>query len=249
MRSGLTGGISGFLLKELDGEVLAARWAEYPFHPASSIKVIHYLHVFLAAGDSLDEALDLPVRVFLDSCADSGASRQEPLGDLMNRMMIESDNQAANALQGFFGVGPLQATAEAVGMTATKVHHRFGCGGRANDPANHSTIIDLVSLYEEAAAGRLLPPWATERFFDGMLDITGLVLSELAIDQRPPEIRIVAKAGRNDHSLSLAGVAELTSGTFVFGVFVDRAHGILEGFTLERVLADLLRDIILPHEG
>lgn len=245
LHDGIIGGTSGFLMKEAGGLVEAARWADVPTYPASSIKIVHFLAVLRLAGDDVAAAFDQVITTYSSSCDASGSTGTARVGDLVERMLIESDNAAANALQAWIGLDTLDATARAAGMVSTRIEHGFGCGGPSNEPANSSTIADLVTLYDGVATGTLLDPGATEVFMASLLDITAVVFDELGLDATPG-VRIVAKAGWYDRNLSIGGIAVTPSGTFVFGAYTDAPQGIREGFTIERVVAELLRDHIVP---
>jgi hypothetical protein len=255
---GTSGGTFGFLLVDIGGPVLAASGPDRSFYPASSIKVLHHLHSVLWVQEQGIEALDTPISVYSDTCAGSGASTSERLGDLLTAMMIRSDNPATNAVQDFFGLDALATTASLAGMTDTAVHHRFGCGGPSNDPANRSTAADLVALYTAVADGSLLDREHRTLFDSYMLDedsgVLGTALVASAMDaggSGPPlwaledRLHVVSKAGWYGPRLSVAGLAEIPTRTgtrvFAFAVWVE-PDAVVEGFTVESVAADLLRD-------
>lgn len=237
---GVDGGIAGFLVKEAGGVVHAARWAEYPTYPASSIKVIILTHLARAGAADIEEQ---SVAVHEGSCDGTGTAAPERLSDLVERMMIHSDNQAANALQWWIGRDELSTTIDDIGLVGTRIEHGFGCGGPTNDPANVSTIADLVSLYDGVVTGRTLTGEERQWFLASLLDVTEPVLD--TIGAVPVSgVRILAKSGWYDDNLSIAGIAETPSGTFVFGAFTDDPRALAPGFTIERVAAELLRDWI-----
>jgi hypothetical protein len=236
------GGTSGFLLKKADGLVHAARWADSPIYPASSVKVVHLTHLLIHAADL---ARTIPNDT---SCTGMGGATGARIGDLVDAMLIASDNGATNALQHWIGIDGLNATAEALGMVGTRIEHGFGCGGPANDPANRSTIADLVALYDAVATGKILSGPTRDIFLDSLPDITDSVTAELGIDA-PEGTRIVAKAGWYGWELSIAGIAETAHGTFVFGTYTSAPRDLSGEFVIERVVAELLRDhLVLTDE-
>lgn len=238
----VVGGRSGFILKEAGGVVHAARWPDYRIYPASSIKVVHLFHLARLGGGNLESTA---IAVHEGSCDGTGTATPGRIGDLVVRMMIHSDNEAANALQWWIGLDGLAATVDDLGLSHTRIEHGFGCGGPANDPSNQSTIADLVSIYDGVVMARTLDGDAREWFLGSLLDVTDPVLDTIGVPSAEG-VRILAKSGWYDGNLSIAGIAETPGGDFVFGAFTDRPRSLATGFTIERVAAELLRDWIVP---
>lgn len=243
IHSQVSGGTTGFILKEAGGPVLAARWADHPFYPASSIKALHHLQVVLAG----EGALGAPVTIPADSCTGRGSVGTVGLAALDRLMMLESDNEATNAIQHHFGLEALQETADDAGMVDTGLHHGFGCGGPSNDPANVSTAADLMTLYERVGSGTLLDSEQRDRFVAGMLDITAEVEADLGSALREG-VTIVAKGGWYDRSRSIGGIAFTDGTAYVFAAFADRPLAYRDGFTLEELVALLIRDLVAAEQ-
>jgi len=181
-----------FLVKEVGGGVLAARFGDARFYPASVIKVLHAAAV---GRSDVEPGTAIPTATGCEPPADGPPAA---IGDLVTAMITESDNAAANAIQFHLGTGALAAAAEAAGMTDTTVHHAFGCGGPSNEPANHTTAADLVSLVEGIADGSL----------DSLPMGTAMVDVSLRSDA-PPGWRVLAKDGFYGPIRTVAGVVQV----------------------------------------
>ena len=267
LEASVVGGTYGFRFVRVGGEVVASWNPEHPFYPASSIKVLQHLHAvrWAAAQPDPAQALHTPIPVYDDSCAGEGTFRREPLGAVLAAMMIESDNQRANAIQDYFGRVAINATAaEVVGTTDTLLAHRFGCGGPANDPANRSTAFDLSRIFERVAGEEVLDAEGT-RIFDSLMlgglwpSLEAAVAAEgaaLGLDPETVEafraaIELHYKAGWWGTNLSIGGLLGLPSAPcegdapeYAFAVFVDGADAVADGFDVSDVVAVVLREEI-----
>ena len=92
--------------------MLAARWADHVTYPASSIKVVHLLHAIQHTGGG-DQGLAFAIPVYGDSCRETGFVELTPLTQLLDATMLESDNDAANSIQTWFGTDALNQTVAA----------------------------------------------------------------------------------------------------------------------------------------
>jgi hypothetical protein len=173
LRNG-TDGVSGAYLKQVNGPVLAALNHNTVFEPASMIKILHHTHAMLQvqAGNI---SLDSNVNVFSGyngSCPQDTGPFQEPLRNALRRMMENSDNARTQAMRVRFGEASINATAAALGLAGTGIHHRIGCAGGADgaiaDP-NMFTLTDAGSLYEQIATD-LFTPANRQTLYDLMTD-------------------------------------------------------------------------------
>jgi len=246
----LTGGDGGFLLKRVGGPVLAAQNAGVQFYPASAIKTVHLLAALRFTGG--DAALmRTPVPVFSDSCAGTGPFVEQPMGDLLDRMLLASDNEATNALQGFFGLEALNALMAGAGMDDSALFHRFGCGGPANDPANVTTAADLVALYDGVRRGALLPAPLSDTFFALMLNPSDGPAAPAAVpigsfQDLGPGVDVSVKAGWFGTTLVAGGVVDTGDGPLAFAVWTDRASALTPGFEMQDVVVALLQEELAP---
>lgn len=264
----VTGGSFGFRFVRLGGEVVASLNPEEGFYPASSLKVLLHLHAirWVAAQPDPAAARATPVPVYESSCTGEGAVWTEPLESVLRAMMIESDNKRANAVLEYFGREAIAATAvEVAGTTGTRLVHRFGCGGPANDPANRSTALDLSRVFARAAREEVLDADAFALFTRLMLgplwpslgsavaaEGEALGLAPATVEGFRSAIALAYKAGWWETNLSLGGLLTLPAGPcpgdtprrYAFAVFVSRADAVAAGFDVSDVVGVVLREEI-----
>jgi hypothetical protein len=268
LQTNVVGGTFGFRFVRVGGRVVGSLHPEQVFYPASSIKVLAHLHAvrWAAAQPDPAEALTTPIPVYSDSCTGEGASWTEPLAAVLAAMMIDSDNQRANAVLDYFGMEAVNTTAtEVVGTSDTVLAHRFGCGGPQNDPANQSTALDLSRIYERFALGDVLDAEAAGLFTSLMLgpvwpSFESAVIAEgeaLGLESEMVEafraaIGLLYKAGWWGTNLSVGGLLRLPGAAcegdppreYAFAVFVSGADTVADGFDVSDVVAVVLREEI-----
>ena len=266
LQANVTGGGYGFRFVRLGGEVVASLNPEEPFYPASSLKVLLHLHAvrWVAAQPDRTAALATPIPVCDNSCTGGGNCWTEPLSAVLTAMMVESDNRRANAVLEFFGFTAIEETiAGVVGATGTRLVHRFGCGGPANDPANESTALDLSRVFEQVAREDVLDAGAFATFTGLMLgpvwpSLASMVAEEGAavgldledIEAFRSAVGLSFKAGWWETNLSLGGLLTLPAGPcegdpllqYAFAVFVSEAEAVADGFDVSDVVAVVLRE-------
>lgn len=265
LQAHVTRGSFGFRLVRLGGEVVASLNPEEPFYPASSVKVLLHLHAvrWVAAQSDRAAALATPIPVCDESCTGQGTCWTERLSAILTAMMVESDNRRANAVLDYFGPAAVGETATGVvGTTGTRLVHRFGCGGPANDPANQSTALDLSRVFERVAREEVLDADAFTTFAGLMLgplwpSLASAVADEGAaaglgteeIESFRSAVELSYKAGWWEANLSLGGLLTLPGGPctgdlprqYAFAVFVSEADAVATGFDVSDVVAVVLR--------
>ena len=166
-----TDGAIGFYLKEVDGSVLAALNQDEIFEPASTIKALFLLYV-LRHAQSGDVNLNMPIHVYAtpptSSCPGAATTNTEPLRDALRLMMQKSDNERTKAISETFGIDQINALAQTIGMTQTRVNHTIGCGDQARFNHNTMTLADAARLFEGVADGTLLDAADRQTFFSLM---------------------------------------------------------------------------------
>jgi len=259
----VSGGVSGFFALEVGGATTASLNARHGFYPASSIKALQHLAAIRWAVSRPDPsaALDTPVPVSLDPCTAAAPVSTEPLAEVLRAMMIDSDNLRANAVQDLLGLPAIAEAAAAAGMDDTRVVHRFGCGGPANDPANRSTAADLASLFDGVASGRLLDRDASDLFLSFLRrDVprtlaAAVTASEVSDGAFGAEVH--GKAGWWGTDLSYAGLVTLPTSrcpgtpgrTYAAAAFVDGAASVAAGFDVADVIGVVLQDEVRRAAG
>ena len=240
LHAGTTGGAHGFVIKAVGGTVHAAVNADTGFYPASAIKLVHLVHSLEWIAGGGDPAT--PVAVYDDGCVGDGPGHDEPLGQLLAKMMLLSDNVAANAIQSHFGLEELAGTVGDAGMTGTRLVHGFGCGGPANDPANRTTSIDLVRLLEGAVDGSAVSPDQWPLAESLLVDVT----AEAGFGPGDG-VRVLAKEGWYGTTLTIAGIAFVQTDagdrTLVFAAFTDGAAAVAPAFTIAGVAGALIAGV------
>lgn len=181
-----TNGTVGFYLKRLNGPVIAQLMESEPFYPASTIKVLEHAWASYRVG-RFNLPVNTPVRNYNDHTSDTHPANGStvaftlPLSTVARRMMINSDNQATNAIQDFAGNANGVAgrtaintfKASVLGLNAD-VHlwHKFGAGGPANNPANRGTAEQMAEIYRLAMSTDLLGANGRIFFLGNMLNHT-----------------------------------------------------------------------------
>jgi beta-lactamase class A len=178
-----TDGAFGYYVKRVGGPVLDAFQHTSVFYPSSTIKALEHLHAMRALeaqqGLSLDGTfLNVCPSTATTNCTDSPDSMMTcnngsfcsaagagaapnviSLRTALLRMLVPSNNEAANSLQEFFGNGTPsvgrtamnQTAANVIGMSASsQLNHKFACCTVLNNPANQLTLADIALLYEQA---------------------------------------------------------------------------------------------------
>ena len=194
-----TDGTYGFYLKKVGGPVVTAYRRNYAFYPASSIKVVEHLYVMREVSRDRT-TLDRQINIWSedDHCRNdhSGQTpeRQETLSDTLRSMMKNSSNRHANAIQEEFGRVNMNRMAHGlIEMSEdSQLHHKFGCGGPDNDPANRLTLTDIGSLYEKVAQGSVLSESARETFYRMMRNETDSLFIESIIDSEADKMHLTA---------------------------------------------------------
>jgi hypothetical protein len=166
-----TDGTTGVYLKQVNGPVLASINEHYVFEPASLLKTLYHVHAMrqVRLGNaSLSELLPVPLGMNGSCPQGNGTIVNETLQTVLRRMMENSDNARTRAIAVRFGLGNINATADALGMTRTNVNHTIGCGGPT---PNQLTLDDIGELHQDVANGYL----GTQRdtFYDLMVNNLG----------------------------------------------------------------------------
>ena len=151
-------GHSGVYLKEVGGPTLAYINADRVHEPASALKTLHLARAMKAVQQG-QTALTTQYTTYTgysgNSCPlGAGASINETLESVLDRMMQDSDNARTRTVtDNFGGFAGLNATATSLGMASTVVRHHIGCG--TDVLFNDTTLRDIGQLHEQVANGWL----------------------------------------------------------------------------------------------
>ncbi len=183
LRSG-SDGTRGFILKEVGGPILGELMPTFRTYPASTIKVLEHYYWSRRIGIGLSPLTQVPIYTNhqSDTHVQSDVSTNQTLQLTMQQMMRPSNNQSANALQEFAGIGNgvtgrtniNNFAYNTLGLTDDiKLNHKFADGNIANDPFNIMTMRQIAALYENFADSTALNLTGWNFFHDNMLNETG----------------------------------------------------------------------------
>lgn len=291
LTGGTVGGSRGLRVRRVGAPTAAHSWnGSYQYYPASSIKVLEHLYAMSLVDDGIWNLVTTTPDICTDgsNCgshpiASAGCSAQAwQLADVLEDMMTISSNQATNAIQeevgrtffpqnsfNFSAFGRLLMTDFAqstVGMPATELNHKLGCGGPCENPSpNQLTLVDIEELYRDVGVNAtLLSVPRRLEMHDLMLNesnsfLNGVIGQEAAatgknayLNQFTAKVFMVYKDGSYTCSdniyLSTSGLLQLPTYNgaykrlYTWGVMVDESleWGYLPG-TLGAARKELLR--------
>lgn len=181
----------GFIVKELDGKILAQHCADVCFQPLSTLKLLPYLHV-LRQVDQGEATLDgttvswvqpgsgTPQEMADKSCIEPGTPdtfvQSAPLAEALPTMMWESHNRTLDAVLNQYGTRAITRDAQAAGLTQTEMYP--GCpqpdGPQAPWADNLTTLLDVARMFEGVRKLRLVDdPKARSAFQNNMITLDG----------------------------------------------------------------------------
>jgi hypothetical protein len=154
---------------------LIAENSDFRFEPASAIKVLYLLYT-LKQGVPLSSPLTYywptpgdpdPNVCPLDNAKEVPANVQTTtIGHALDLMMQQSNNVYTRAFAIRWGVGPVQAMAQSLGMSNTHLRQAYiGCGFRGGI-RNELTLADAAKLYSSVDRGVALTGTARSTFFN-----------------------------------------------------------------------------------
>ena len=178
MASSVTTGSYGFMLKQVNGPVLASLHENFAFEPASTLKILHAAYAIreCALGNrTLDGDIWVPNRCttqyWNDICPDidySCNSGLEPLSDTVRFMMRNSHNGRTRTLEDLFGRTTLNNFAAGPGgLVNTEINHHIGCGA----PPNTTSSFDMVRFYERISNGTFFSAAWRNQLFGLMINL------------------------------------------------------------------------------
>jgi beta-lactamase class A len=166
-------GVSGYVIKDLrSGKVMSSQ-ADRVFLSASLIK----LPILCAAFQAAEEGkLSLSAPYTLrktDKRGGSGVLKMAPVGtvytnrELLEYMIVNSDNTAAEVIVEQLGFDYLQATFTKLGLKDTEIHpDGFRLTGRPVKFDNLTSPRDMATLLERIYARTLVSPDASDQMLD-----------------------------------------------------------------------------------
>lgn len=153
----------GFVVKQLDGPLLAQHNADVCFQPLSTLKLLPYLHALIAVdqGETTMESTvswvqptsGTPAEMTNASCLDASepgmTTASAALTDALPTMMWESHNRTLDAVLERFGPAAITRQAQSLGMRQTEMYQGCPLAGHPAPWANNVTsLLDLVRMFE-----------------------------------------------------------------------------------------------------
>jgi hypothetical protein len=191
----------GFYAKRVGGQQLIGLNHDTRFEPASMIKILHAVHMLRDVQNNAPTINtnvtwyahpNYPARYPSDFgyddkgltvhdknvCAYSetgtlltGRTYSDPMGTLLQQMMVYSDNRTTDAVVRRYGFDALNQTRTLAGMTNSDLNHRIGCQNAASPQPwedNWLTLVDAGKMYEGIQNGTLLDSTHREMLYDRM---------------------------------------------------------------------------------
>lgn len=192
LRSG-TDGVKGLYLKRIGGSVQASLLESKSFEPASSLKILIGLHAM--RNGSLATTVPIYAAAANSSCPTNLPIGTESMGNAINLMLTNSDNQRTRVLSDWFGFNAINQTATTIGLSSgTHLNHIIGCGGPI---ANTLTLSDAGRIYEGIANASLLTTTQRDALYARMpaqtLDFTGIEsATNTIVNQEAPAFGLTA---------------------------------------------------------
>jgi hypothetical protein len=159
--NGWAGGFHGayFISSAPGSSPIVADNPDFRFEPASSIKVLYLLYT-LQQNVSLSDLIAYypPTTAGCPSSSSETQANQQmtTIGDALTQMMQASNNVFTRAFAIHWGLGPVQAMANGLGMSSTHLSQPFiGCGFQGG-VRNELTLADAARLYAAVDNGTAL---------------------------------------------------------------------------------------------
>ena len=226
-------GDSSYMVKDLKTGDVVASWDPDSAYPAASmIKLPIVAVVFMAVQDgniSLEEELAIERR---DIAGGSGElktmalPRRVSVNDLLNLMIVSSDNTATNKIVSTLGMDYINAGFNRLGLKATVMNRKmmdFSQRGQGVD--NFTSVADIVYLLEKIYKGELLSRQASEAM---LAFLKAQKINDRIPRYLPQDLEIAHKTGLERGIVHDAGIVFRPDGDFIICVFTKGAKSFRE---------------------
>ncbi len=227
--------------KELSQGAVYGIDPDTPVRTASTIKLAILVECFAEAGEGkLD--LNEPIELLEGEKVSGSGIVQEltsgtklPLRDVLDLMVVLSDNTATNLVLNRIGGDAVNARMASFGLTQTRVMRKIlgdgnklkpvptGITGEGAKPENkrwgigRSSPHEMVTLLEKMYHGELVSKAASEQ----MLDILKRQRDRNGIGRDMQDIEIASKSGALDHLRSDVGIIYSKRGPIAMAITID----------------------------
>jgi beta-lactamase class A len=237
---GFSGTVSLYARNLDTGSAIGIREAE-PVRTASTIKLPIMIAVFDAVARGQARWTDLLTVTKPEKVSGSGVIASEisdgvqlPLRDVVNLMIVLSDNTATNMILERFTADAVNACLDRIGIRTTRVLRKiqgdgtdlkagsgWSAAGKLPEYQKYglgvSTPRDMVALLEKLERGELVSPEASR----GMIAILKRCQDDTGMRRRLGGIAVANKTGALDALRSDAGIAYSKGGRIAMAITVD----------------------------
>ncbi len=215
-------GETGVVVEDLEtGWTLGYRH-EQTFPAASIIKIPIMAACFQAAEEGKIRLTDPVVLKASDRVAGSGVLKGRPPGttltveQLIELMVTESDNTAANLLMGLVGVDDLNRFFEREGLKNTSLSRRMmDFSNRKQGVENYTTAEDMALLLKRLYGFQVVSPAVSKKCLELLMRTT---LNDRIPAQLPPQIVVAHKTGLERGVCHDSGIVFTESGNYLICV-------------------------------
>jgi beta-lactamase class A len=222
-------GVVGIVIKDLDTNWEMDFNKGLPIPSASLVKIPLMLTCFYAANDGLMTFNDLIILKSSDRVPGSRVLGKSPVGtvftveQLLDPMITQSDNVAANILINFMGFDTIDRYFKKMGLANTNLSRKMmDFEERSEGVENYTTAADMAMLLEQLYRKNFLSKAISEKCL--------ALLGDQKINDRIPrnlpkcEILIAHKTGLENHICHDVGIVYTKKGNFLICVLVKHEN-------------------------
>ena len=168
----------------------------------------------------------------------SGKLSRAAVGADLERMIVQSDNDAANRLLDLVGEPSVNGTMSKLGLGSTVLHNHFSDSRGPSDPGfNQTSPADMAGLFRLLATDQLIGAASSQEMRELL---TRTQDSSKLVRGLPPGTRVAHKSGWFTGVANDVGIVYAPRATYVLAVFSD---GVADGETGDRLIAAVSRAV------
>ena len=196
----------------------------------------------LAADESFPAASVAKLAILAEAYRASEAGRRaltDAIKADLSKMIVVSDNEAANRLLELYGTASVNDAMTALGLTQTRLSNQFGTAA-ASGPLNRTSPSDMARFFELLATDQVVSPTASRE----MRSLLGQAQDGSKLRRGlPPEARLAHKSGWFTGVANDAGIVTQGRSTYILAVFTD---GVSDAEAANDTIAAIARTV---HEA
>jgi len=155
----------------------------------------------------------------------------------LERMIVVSDNDAANQLMDLLGVRSINSTMTMLGLAATRLANQFGAARLNNGLINQTTPSDMLRWTELLAADEVVSPTASREIRTLLFKAGDASKLHRGL---PPEARLAHKSGWYDDVANDVGLVYHDQSAYALAVFTQ---GIADPESANATIAAIARTV------